>query len=100
MYLYNVTVSVEKSLVQEWVDFMKNEHIPLVLGTDFFYDARIMKVLVDSEDGDVSYAVQYFAKSLKDVQDYLNNRAPEMRKHHGDKFGEKIAAFRTVLEEV
>ena len=36
MYIYNVTVSIEKSLADEWLTWMKTIHIPEVLATGYF----------------------------------------------------------------
>jgi hypothetical protein len=79
---------------------MKAEHIPDVMGTGLFLSSRMFKVLHDSEDGTVSYSVQYFAATLEHVISYLENFAPVMVEKHQQKYGGRHVAFRTLLEEV
>ncbi len=100
MYLYNVTIGIDKDAEQEWLAWMKAEHIPDVMGTGLFLSSRLYKVLHDSEDGTVSYSVQYFAATLENVISYLENFAPAMVEKHQQKYGGRHVAFRTLLEEV
>ncbi len=101
MYLYNVTVNVDPELVMEWIDWMKNDHIPKMLATKRFYDAKILKLLNEVPDATgVTYSCQYFAHTLTDVENYLNNEADDLRKDTAEKFGNRLVAFRTVLEQV
>jgi hypothetical protein len=100
MFLYNVTVGVDKDIEVEWLRWMKQTHIPDVLNTGMFVSSRIYKVLHDQDDGTVSYSVQYFAKSIDEVQQYLEIFAPKLIEEHRQKFHNKHVAFRTLLEEV
>jgi hypothetical protein len=100
MYLYNVTVGIDKEVELEWVTWMKTEHIPDVLSSGMFVDNKMYKVLHDNEDGTVSYSIQYFAESLDQVVKYLEEFAPAMIEKHKQKFGGRHVAFRTLLEEV
>lgn len=101
MFLYNVTVNVDPGLENEWLTWMKQDHLPKMLDTKRFYDARILKLLNESQEATgTTFAVQYMAHSLGDIEDYLNNEAEALRKDTAEKFGNRIVAFRTVLEEV
>jgi hypothetical protein len=100
MLIYNVTVGVDKDIEAEWVHWMKTEHIPDVLLTKKFATARLYKVMTAEEGDSVSYACQYFANSIGDVQAYLDEFAPALREEGQKKFGNKQAAFRTLLQEV
>ncbi|MDX1470884.1 MAG: DUF4286 family protein, partial [Flavobacteriaceae bacterium] len=69
MIIYNVTSHVEKSIVEEWLAWMKN-HIPQVLGTGKFLSATFSQVLVDDESGANTYSVQFKAPSRESLDDY------------------------------
>lgn len=60
MYLYNETVGIDASIETEWLAWAKNVYIPEVLKTNLFVDSKIYKVLHDSEDGSISYSIQFF----------------------------------------
>ena len=100
MLLYNVTVGVDKDIEDEWLQYMKEKHIKDVLNTGLFVESKMYKVLHDQDDGTISYSIQYFARSIEDVQQYLEVFAPVLIEQHRKKFEHKHIAFRTLLEEV
>jgi uncharacterized protein DUF4286 len=100
MLLYNVTVGVDKDIEGEWLEWMKVKHIPDVMKTGMFESFKIYKVLHDQDDGTISYSVQYFAKNIDNIQQYLEVFAPVLVEQHRQKFVSKHVAFRTLLEEV
>ena len=100
MMLFNETVGVDRDIEQEWLQWMKEKHIPEVLKTGMFKSAKIYKVLHDQDDGSISYSVQYFAETIDHVQQFLEVFAPVLVAEHRKKFLNKHVAFRTLLEEV
>jgi len=100
MLIYNVTVGVDKSIEQEWLAWMKEVHIPDVMNTGMFVGNKIYKVVGVEEGESVSYAIQYAALSIAEINQYLIEFAPLLREEGPKKFGDKQAAFRTLLEEM
>ena len=100
MLIYNVTVGVDKVIEQEWLAWMKEIHIPDVMNTGMFVGYKIYKVIGVEEGEAVSYAIQYSALSLNEIEKYLEEFAPRLREEGTKRFGEGQAAFRTLLEEV
>lgn len=100
MYIYNVTVSVDKEIEEEWKTWMKETHIPEVLETGFFIRNYFFKVLFNKDEDATLYSVQYMFEDMKDLQKYQAQEAPLLQKKHTDKYGEKCSAFRSVLEMV
>lgn len=100
MFIYNVTVGVDKSIEQEWLFWMKEIHIPDVMRTKMFLGHKIYKVLTTEDEDHVSYAIQYSAQSLNELEVYLEKYAPALREEVNKKFGDKQASFRTLLEEI
>ncbi len=99
MILYNVTVSIDHGAEEAWLEWMKAVHIPDVIATGYFVQARIARILAE-EEGGKSYSVQYFAKSMTDFEAYERTEAARLRRDHQDKFGAQTAAFRTLLHIV
>ncbi|MDG2447650.1 MAG: DUF4286 family protein [Flavobacteriaceae bacterium] len=97
MIIYNVTVNIEESIHDEWLEWIKN-HIPQVLATGKFIDARLTKVLVEEEMGGATYAIQYKAKSREALESYYQNDAADLKQEGFIKFADKMLAFRTELE--
>ncbi len=99
MLLYNVTVGIDKGVEREWLQWMKTEHMLDVLNTGMFKQAKIYKILHESEEETVSYSVQYFAETINHVQRYLEEFAPALRAEVDKRFHGKHVTFRTLLEE-
>lgn len=101
MILYNVTVNIDEDVELDWIQWMKEVHIPEVMETGFFVEYRFMKMLSQgSDDTGTTYAIQYIADHLGHLETYLNTVAPQIQKKSIIRYGSKMAAFRTVLEEV
>ena len=100
MFIYNVTVGVDKAFEQEWLLWMREIHVPDVMATQMFTGYKIYKVLASEDEGTISYAIQYSARSLDDVDLYLEKFAPSLREDVKKKFGDHQASFRTLLQEV
>lgn len=67
MIVYNVSVSVKNSIVKEWLEWMKNEHIPELMNTGYFSSYKLMKEIIPSVDmHETSFMVNYELNSLDD----------------------------------
>ena len=97
MILYNVTCSVDKDVHKEWYEWMKNVHVPDVMRTGMFLESRICRIKAE-EEGGISFAVQYLAASEEKYEEYLTKHASALQNDHAKKYGQKVAAFRTILE--
>ncbi len=98
MYIYNVTINVEETIVSNWLSWMKETHIPKMLATGKFSKALMTKVLVEEEMGGITYSVQYTTDSKATLQKYYEEDAEKMRSDGSKRFAGKFVAFRTELE--
>lgn len=97
MYIYNVTINIEEAKHEEWLDWMKNEHIPDMLATGKFSKALMSKVLVEEEMGGLTYSVQYTTDTKTTLEKYYAEDAERLRAKT-NKFAGHFVAFRTELE--
>ena len=86
MFLYNMTVGIDKDVEQEWLQWIVDEHFPKVMDTGMFVDYKIYKVLHDQEEGSVSYSVEKYAPAILEEQRI--------------RFRDKHIAFMTLLEQI
>ncbi len=100
MVLYNVTVGIDTTIENEWLAWMKENHIPAVMKTGMFVEYKIFKVLNQEDENSTSYSVQYFAESVDKVVEYLDNHAPPLVQEHQQRFKDRHVAFRTLLQQV
>ena len=99
MYIYNVTINIDESVHDQWLDWMRKEHIPDMLATGKFTTALMSKVMVEEEMGGITYSVQYRTQSKALLQQYYEQDASRLRAQT-DRFKGKFVAFRTELEIV
>lgn len=100
MIIYNVTVKVDNSIAQEWVQWMKQEHIPDLLATGLFFDCRLCYLLEQDEHEGKTYTAQYFCESMEQYNTYIAEHAQKMRDKGFARFGNKFIAFRTLMRTI
>ena len=100
MIIYNVSVKPELSIAVDWLEWLKSEHIPDVLGTGCFIKAVILQMMDTDEAEGPTYAIQYFAENKEDVDRYLTQYAPEMRARGTSRWGNRFIAFRTIMKVI
>lgn len=99
MYIYNVTINIDESIHDEWLDWMKSKHIPAMLDTGKFEKALMTRVQVEEEMGGITYSVQYRTESKEMLQKYYKENADTLREQ-SKPFEGKFVAFRTELEVI
>ena len=100
MFVYNVTIKIQDAIKEEWLAWLKEEHIPEVIGTGCFKQATILRLLeIDDTEGP-TYAIQYQAESKALYNQYIEKFAGIMRQISFDRWGDKFIAFRSVMQVV
>ncbi len=100
MYIYNVTINIDESVEQEWLHWMQEKHIPEMLETGKFTEAKMCQVMVEEELGGVTYSVQYTTDSKETLDRYYAEDAERLRQKAIHLFANKFVAFRTELDVV
>jgi hypothetical protein len=98
MIIYNVTVKIDAEAADEWVKWMKEEHMPELMKTGLFTDSRLCRLLEQDETEGRTYTAQYFCNTIEDYNNYIDNHAQHMRDKGFARFGNRFMAFRTVME--
>lgn len=101
MILYNVTVNVENSICEDWLQWMLEKHIPDVMNTGLFKHYKLLRLLNEEENNTgTTFAVQYFCETMQDYEKYKKEFATKLQKEYNLRYQGKFVAFRTLLEEV
>lgn len=101
MIIYNVTCHVDDDILEEWVAWMAAEHVPEVMQTGKFIKYKFSQIeKMHPDDEGISFSIQYFAESLADYENYQRQDAPALIQKTKDKYGDKVAAFRTILHVI
>ena len=97
MFIYFISVYVSLELVDEWLKWMKDTHIPNVMKTNIFISANINRVISKSDTG-ITYAIAYKCQTLKDLQRYEITFARKIRNEYNLKYAQSAPTFRTIME--
>lgn len=98
--LYNVTVKVEHSIIEEWLEWMHQVHIPDVMATACFKSFQLSRLIGYEDEDGITYAVQYEASNMDLLNDYQKEHALALQSAHQEKFRGKYVAFRSLLEVI
>jgi len=99
MIVYNETFIVEESIAPAWLDWIKTEHIPAVLGTGWFTGHRILTVL-DSPNEGITYCIQYHSESVDTYSNFHYRHMPGLHEKHNSVWENQFVLFTTVMETV
>ena len=97
MIIYNVTINIESDVHDEWLNWMRETHVPAVMATGLFTESKICRLLHEEEQG-TTYSFQYTSKSMADYEKYKAEHAPRLQADVKKKYEGKFVAFRSLLE--
>lgn len=100
MLIYNITTNVETASHEVWLQWMRQVHIPNILGTGKFSKAKMTKVLTEAPTEGHTYSVQFTTTDHDTLRRYYQEDAPALRKAAHRRFGDRAISFRTELEVV
>ena len=100
MILYNVTVKVDWIIHDEWLEWMRREHMPEVVATGCFIRSYLFRILETDETEGPTYSSQYFAQSKADYDKYIDLHAALLRQKAFDLWGNRFITFRSLMEVV
>lgn len=96
--LYNVTIKIESEISQEWIQWMKNTHIPDVMATKCFESYRLTRIIEDEDEHGVGFAIQYVAPNIDFFNTYQSEHAKRLQKEHADRYANRYVSFRTLMK--
>ncbi|MCC6186993.1 MAG: DUF4286 family protein [Chitinophagaceae bacterium] len=97
--IYNVTIKVSLEIAADWRYWMLRTHLPMLMQTGCFEDAKLFRLLEQDDSDGPTFCAQYLAKSKADYENYLENHAADMRAETLKLWGDKVVAFRSVMQQ-
>ena len=99
MIIYNVTVSLDENIKNDWLNWMRQEHIPEVLACGLFISATINRIITQGNNEN-TFAIAYTCLDIKDLHKYQIKFSDNLKKKHLARYGDKAVAFRTIMEVI
>lgn len=101
MIVYNVTCHVDDSILDDWLEWMTGVHLPEVMETGKFLSYEMFSVdKLDPSDPGQNYAIMYRAESIEHYNRYVEEHAAALKQKTLERYGDRVAAFRTILRKM
>lgn len=100
MFIYNVTVKINNTILDEWLKWQREEHIPEIMATNLFNEYKCFRLLEQDDAEGTTFVFQYYTPDRKNYDAYIQEFAPMLRKKAFTKWGDRFIAFRSLLQLV
>ena len=100
MFVYNITTKVDHTILDEWIRWQKEIHIPEIMATNLFTEYKFYQLLGHDDEGGKNFVIQFIANRRADYDTYLEQFASQLQKRPLEKWGDKTVSFRTLLQNV
>ena len=99
MIVHNITVKVDRSIDADWLNWQKEENIPVIMDTQLFSEYKLFRLMEQGEEGN-TYIIQLFANTAAQLQEFLQQHDQTLREKAFKKWGDRFISFRTTMEVV
>eukprot|EP01139_Manchomonas_bermudensis_P005851 Amastigsp_a175827_49.p1 type:complete len:118 gc:universal Amastigsp_a175827_49:32-385(+) len=97
--VYEVNTTVDNDVRAEYLDWLQQRHIGMLLAIEGFETATVHEVESDGSTADrTTFSIVYHLTSRAALQSYIDIHAPVLRAESIEKFGAKLSAQRRILK--
>lgn len=100
MIVFNTTYHVDDRIHDEVIEYFKKEFIPQAIETGLLREPRLFLIHAQYEENGKSYSLQFRAKDLETLEQWMEEESPILQADLFKRFGEKACGFMTLLEEI
>ncbi|HHV86062.1 MAG TPA: DUF4286 family protein [Petrimonas sp.] len=100
MVIYNTTFSVPEELKNEFLDFIRDEYIPLSTQSNIMKEPRLTRIFSKDEDDDSSYALEFKADTIEALEEWNKIIGRKLYFLTMKKFRQNIQGFATLLQPI
>lgn len=98
MLIFNTTYQVTTNHTDNWIQWIKTEHIPFMLQSEVFIEPQITKIVGSEDETGTSFSVQFKINDMDALVLWHNQYATIFQDKVSSKFGTEVVFFSTVLE--
>lgn len=99
MIIYNITVNISYAAEKDWLNYMKQTHVPAILETGLPLECKIFRLLTEIENEGATYTNQFTFRTMEDFLAYQTHYQAQFQDRHHNLFNGNYVSFRTLLEE-
>lgn len=97
MIIYEVHISIDEEVEEEWLNWMKTVHVPHVIATGLVQSYQILTTFFESSH---LYLFQYYFDALEDYEQYQQKFSPSLREEVLEKYEGKFRSKRAIYKRV
>ncbi|QQL49874.1 DUF4286 family protein [Mucilaginibacter ginkgonis] len=99
MIVYNETYLIDEDIHEQWLQWIKANHVPAVLNTGTFSDSKILKVLNSPNEG-ITYCVQFYTEDPAKYEDFMLYHLNPLSIAHNQAFENRFVVFNTLMQQL
>lgn len=100
MIVYNITTKIAAGIEKEWLQWQKEESIPVIMATGHFTAFQLHRLLEQDDEDGITYVIQFTASGIEQYQEYIDTVATSLLEKAFDKWGDQFISFHSVMEVV
>ncbi len=97
MFIYNITILIEESIEQEWLNWIKPNFIQVIMETGFFQSYQLLQV-TDSPNEGLTYCLQFRTNEISSMQSYQSLYAMQIENEHMHAFQNRLVTFSSTMK--
>ncbi|MGI4021302.1 MAG: DUF4286 family protein [Janthinobacterium lividum] len=97
MFIYNITILIDESIEQKWLNWIKPNFIQVVMETGFFQSSQLLQV-TDSPNEGLTYCLQFRTNEISSMQSYQNLYASQIENEHLLAFQNQLVTFSSTMK--
>ena len=97
MIVYNITIKVGWQIHEQWLAWMRGEHIPAMLATGQFDSCKLYRLMDQDETEGPTFVAQYATTSIDRYEKYIIGFSQLLQAEGRSKWGDQFIAFRTLM---
>lgn len=100
MIIYNTTFHAHNSTAEEFIGWLKKDYLPAAMADGRLTEPRLSLVLNAEESDGKNYSLQFRAADIDTLGDWYAAIGSGLVASLSERFGDRVAGFSTLLEEV
>lgn len=97
MVLYNTTFVMDANIGEDFLGFVEKQWLPIAQKSGLMKEVKILKMVEELEQGNATFSVQVFLKTMDDVLTFQKTHEVEMTLGLNIRFKGQYASFSTKL---
>ena len=98
MFIFNTTYLVSDKAHGEWLKWVREQHIPFMLGSSYFTNPQVARIITSDKQDGTSFSVQFHVQDMQTLKLWNKEYSSLFQENCSQQFGTEVIFFTTVLE--